>query len=239
MIARLGFFTLVVAFASLFASCGNSDDDCGENRRYYNGRCVCDAGYYEENGKCLPYAEADGDEEEPEFDAEKRAEEELEAEPEPEFDAELEEEGEPTQWTDGALFFDSTTRLIWQRTPPPDYMTYSDADLYCEKLELQNVSDWRVPSISELITLINGCDACSNLTEPVSCNGCKKNMGPALGCYYPPGLEPVAKDDCGYSWSSTDGNYRADKWEVYFGAGAVYATGIGNVCSVRCAADWR
>lgn len=48
--------------------------------------------------------------------------------------------------------FDEATGLVWERVPHNG--TYLEADIHCPELELEGRSDWRVPSPSELGTII-------------------------------------------------------------------------------------
>ena len=50
---------------------------------------------------------------------------------------------------------DNQTGLMWQRHEPLNYMSLSDAENYCENLNLDNYNDWRMPTIQELATLID------------------------------------------------------------------------------------
>lgn len=80
-------------------------------------------------------------------------------------------------------------KLKWSDIAPKA-MTWKEADSYCSDLEENDSSDWRLPNIDELRTLIQNCD----LTEPggscrisenrqclgekcwsASCNGCYQN----------------------------------------------------------------
>lgn len=48
---------------------------------------------------------------------------------------------------------DNLTRLIWQKTPAPDSMTWENALVYAENLSLAGAGDWRLPNIKELQSL--------------------------------------------------------------------------------------
>ncbi len=56
----------------------------------------------------------------------------------------------------------SGANLIWQQEMPEEKMNYRDAVNYCENLEYDGHADWRLPTISELRTIIRNCPA----TEP-------------------------------------------------------------------------
>jgi hypothetical protein len=56
---------------------------------------------------------------------------------------------------------DMVTGLTWQRNLPETYMgcttgcTWQKAKAYCEKLELEGMSDWRLPALIELVSILD------------------------------------------------------------------------------------
>jgi hypothetical protein len=50
---------------------------------------------------------------------------------------------------------DTTTRLMWQQTIPATKVTWDEASAACGTLTLAGYDDWRLPSIIELISLID------------------------------------------------------------------------------------
>ncbi len=48
---------------------------------------------------------------------------------------------------------DLLTNLIWQKTPAPDSMTWENALVFAENLNLAGKNDWRLPNIKELQSL--------------------------------------------------------------------------------------
>jgi hypothetical protein len=131
---------------------------------------------------------------------------------------------EPDPW------HDPDTGLTWQN--PPSDVRMDDPVTYCATLSHDGLTDWRVPTIDELRTLVRGCSA----TEPsgscnveeagclalacrdATCAGCAGNAGPAKGCYWPDGL----KGECASTWSSSlveDNEPHA--WHVDFTSGGV------------------
>jgi len=98
---------------------------------------------------------------------------------------------DPNIWTD------PDTGLTWQVGYAPDLLPWADAVTYCETLELSGYDDWRLPTISELRTLIVGCEAteaggsCAITDEcfvwdtcwSTDCRGCAMMEGPNQGFY--------------------------------------------------------
>jgi Protein of unknown function (DUF1566) len=145
---------------------------------------------------------------------------------------------------------DSTSGLMWQNASDCCYRR-GDAESYCQNLSLGEYDDWRLPSISELRSLIRGCDATETggscgVTDDClekscrddSCYECSSGDGPADGCYW---LSELS-GECTWYWSSSVvagydfGDLHA--WDVRFdygGVGYVYASNdYGGVSGVRC-----
>jgi hypothetical protein len=55
----------------------------------------------------------------------------------------------------GNTILDIRTNLMWQRKGPPRKYTLQQAIDYCRGLTLGDFTDWRLPTIDELKTLIN------------------------------------------------------------------------------------
>ena len=132
----------------------------------------------------------------------------------------------------------------WQNPPADNTMTLHAAIDYCEGLSLDGYSDWHLPSISELRSLIRGCPATETggscgvnddcLSDAAcrdsSCDGCSDGQGPAAGCYWPDGME----GSCSYYWSSSRGDLVDFAWYVDFDYGYVDSNYEGSNRSVRC-----
>lgn len=50
---------------------------------------------------------------------------------------------------------DLGTDLMWQQAPPPWEAPWSDACQYCEDLELGGYTDWQLPTVRQLISILN------------------------------------------------------------------------------------
>jgi hypothetical protein len=129
-------------------------------------------------------------------------------------------------------WIDQMNGYWWQDPPPKIEMTWQNAMNYCDNLVLGGKSDWRLPSISELRSLIHGCavtqvggdcgviDSCLCLDcTSNACVGCYKGQGPGKdGCYW----DIALKGDCSVYFSSSDGAYGTDTaWFVNFENGVV------------------
>jgi len=140
---------------------------------------------------------------------------------------------------------DSQSGLTWQVTPSENGMKWADAKSYCSNLSLGGYSDWRLPSIDELRSLVRGCAATqaggnckigdSHLKSSGwsdACRGCSWKRGPGVdGMYWPREL----KGQCCSYWSSSpvaDGGDNA--WHVRFLYGDVGSSAAAHDYYVRC-----
>jgi len=146
--------------------------------------------------------------------------------------------------TDEEVWTDSTSGLMWQVTSTVGTMNWSNAKSHCQGLGLDGHSDWRLPTISELRSLIRGCDDtetggdCGVTDECLDsscldspCDGCSSGGGPAGGCYWPSEMEGT----CSWYWSSSAvAEYDNSAWLVGFDLGNVVDFSVFHANLVRC-----
>jgi len=146
-------------------------------------------------------------------------------------------------------YYDSDSNLCWQDPPNDEAVSWSVAARYCQNLSLsgRGPGQWRLPTISELRSLIRGCSptalhgacsvtdscrhqACQN--GPCDPDSCASGRGPATGgCYWPSGL----RGECSNYWSSVENrNDGSEAWFVYFGEGAVRTGPKNGFHRARC-----
>jgi hypothetical protein len=112
--------------------------------------------------------------------------------------------------TESGTVLDTQTKLTWQQQSPADQYTWSDALDYCTALSLAG-SGWRVPSISELQTIVDD------------------SANPSIDLATFPGTPSE------YFWSSSlVSNDPARAWTGYFANGSTYSFIITTTRNVRC-----
>jgi len=109
-----------------------------------------------------------------------------------------------------SIVTDNATALQWQDDAPA-LMTWQLAIDYCEALTLGGQSDWRVPNINELNSLVD-----DTLFNPA--------INPAF-------LNTISN---GYWSSTTLASSTATAWLVYFDDGGQGGNGKANNDYVRC-----
>ena len=121
----------------------------------------------------------------------------------------------PRSYTDlgNGIIHDNVSGLMWQKTTAPGTYTLQQALDYCAGLSLGGYSDWRLPDIKELSTLVD-----SNIPYP----------GPTINTAYFPNT--VASD---YWSSTTDAGSTGNAWNVGLGYGYVYYSNKTSYSYVR------
>jgi hypothetical protein len=112
------------------------------------------------------------------------------------------------------IAIDSATGLEWQdnRHTVTVQKNWNDAQTYCENLILGGFSDWRLPNIYELTTLLDN----TKKEQPYIIDGFQ------------------FKESSGYWSSTTYKSYKDYTWFVHFGAGGVSSGDKYNYYYVRC-----
>jgi hypothetical protein len=125
-------------------------------------------------------------------------------------------------------------------------MSCGDAIEYCAVLDLGGRTDWRLPSIGELRSLVRGCAAIENggacgVTDACLgiecwdqiCYGCGESGGPgADGCYWDPELVGA----CATFWSAplwNSGVFDAC-WHISFGGSYLNYVSADQAFFARC-----
>jgi len=104
-----------------------------------------------------------------------------------------------TTTTNPGVWVDPDSGLMWQVVSTSGVWTWSEAATYCEKMNLGGYTDWHLPSILLLTSLIRGCNWWN-------VGSCAPDNGPADGCYWPTPMQ----GECNTYWSSTlEGGYFA------------------------------
>ena len=140
--------------------------------------------------------------------------------------------------TSGTPCTDSASNISWS-SKSEDEINFENAGSYCENLTEGGFTDWRLPTIDELRTIIQNCEntqpggACavsdpdhlaeSDWSEDCYCSWSFQNHG-----YY----SKLGDDDGISLWSSSVFNNTDTAWYVAFGSGEVGTGDADN--SVRC-----
>lgn len=144
----------------------------------------------------------------------------------------------PVEWED------PDHDLVWQNDPICR-LTWSEAKAYCEDLDWAGHQDWRLPSISELRTLIHGCpatepDGSCGVTDSClgfgcwndTCEDCLRDEGPTPGGMYWP--SPIEGECCWYWSSSGQAEHEDYAWCVDFWSARIDAQWTEAAYCVRC-----
>ncbi len=108
---------------------------------------------------------------------------------------------------------DNVTELVWQQLTPPLNYTEPEALAYCTGLRLAGYTDWRLPSVVELVSIVD-----------------TGTYDPSIDSTFFPGTSAV-----GFYWSSTQ--FAGDvgsMWGVYFNNGYSDYNDASIAYSVRC-----
>lgn len=143
-------------------------------------------------------------------------------------------------------WYDSTRGLTWQLSPfGSELLSWEAAINHCSTLVLCGQSGWRLPTISELRSLIRGCsaneiggscgvtDSCTKMScDNSTCPPCILGAGPAGGSYW---VLPVEPSNHAWFWSSSPVEDDPNQaWLARFNYGNVGAWVKTQTISVRC-----
>ena len=148
---------------------------------------------------------------------------------------------------------DINTKLMWEKFPLDTRKVWDDAINLCENLNLGGYSDWHLPIIDELRTLVRGCpplmpngqcnitdqcESCEDIYVTMYCsseqNSCGPSGGPGYaGCYLDPFFDldhPSYDRICDSFWSSSDfpSDYPSWAWVINFNEGGISAEFTSN-----------
>ena len=137
--------------------------------------------------------------------------------------------------TSGAPCKDSTSQLTWSSLR----MSYADAALYCRNLSEGGVRNWRLPTISELRTLIQNCTATETegscgITDNCLSNECRDTT--CGGCLSDTSIQYSKLGDDQYSLrsSSTVSDNASEVWFISFYRGYIGKQSKYDSCYIRC-----
>ena len=155
------------------------------------------------------------------------------------------------------IWIDPSTGLMWQKTAMCCFQQFQlYAEEACEKLNINGVTGWRIPTISELRSIVRGCPATveggeCDVTDDCrdencfndSCRGCEYEKGPGGdGDYLPDELSDNGTDEerqQKYYWSSTFTYYLGDDltnglWAMQFEMARIAPFPYTEKLRVRC-----
>jgi len=119
-------------------------------------------------------------------------------------------------WNNEAVL-DRKTGLVWERSANKRFANWAGAQQHCENLALGHHNSWRLPTIQELVSLVDPAVA---------------SPGPTL----PPGHPFTVKPS--FYWSATtDFRDDAKAWGVGFDIGGVGSGGKTTIDYVWCVCD--
>ncbi|MCC6158608.1 MAG: DUF1566 domain-containing protein, partial [Deltaproteobacteria bacterium] len=177
-------------------------------------------------------------------------------------DDEFDDDADDDTQTECDTWTDSTSGLTWIVDPavttPYTGLTWAEAVDFCESLACDGYDDWRLPTISELRSIVDGCNAtkyggecgvtdecldfeCGYGGEEYHCTGCGDGAGPSNGCYIKDNLEATC--DSGsmlrtfWSNSPVENDSELEVWDIEFLKGGIKDARItdDDFANARCA----
>jgi len=132
---------------------------------------------------------------------------------------------------------------MWQNPSAENAMDWESAKQYCTDLELASYTDWSLPSVGKLRSLIRGCpptepDGSCNVEEGKclgftcmndACEGCFDEVKD--DCYW----SEIIEGECGWYMSSSPmQELDGEAWQVSFWHAVIYPNGGDMWGLVRC-----
>ncbi|MBX3182986.1 MAG: DUF1566 domain-containing protein [Polyangiaceae bacterium] len=112
----------------------------------------------------------------------------------------------------GDTVLDHATGLEWQRSTSPGQQYQVDSVSYCEGLSLGGKTDWRLPTVAELSSLVPG----------------RKAVSPHID------LTLFSGTQSSFYWSASPVSGSSSGWVVSFGDGSTYGAGVAHAVWARC-----
>ncbi len=114
---------------------------------------------------------------------------------------------------DGQVITDNCTGLMWQRTPQGGTMSWIDALVFARDLTLAGFSDWRLPNVNELLSIVD-------YGRYPDFNVPPKAINPVFDI---PVGDDVSAIDPTFFWSSTSyvATPQSEAWRVNFARGGL------------------
>lgn len=105
---------------------------------------------------------------------------------------------------------DNATGLMWSQNDNGEGITWADALAYAENSELGGYTDWRLPNVKELQSIVDYTRSIT-ATDP-------DNVGPAIDPLFncTPYTSEAGYDDYGYYWTSTSAYFSTAATEMYY-----------------------
>ncbi len=145
--------------------------------------------------------------------------------------------------------YDPKSDLCWENPYSSQVYAWSDAVSYCENLVVGISDDWRMPTITELRSLVRGCSVTEEGGDcPVSedspesemllaeCDGCDEHMGPGnAGCYWDEEL--MGDCDVRFFSSSEIADMTSYVFYLYYDWAGIHSGSKTSADYVRCVRD--
>ncbi|MCP4607044.1 MAG: DUF1566 domain-containing protein [Proteobacteria bacterium] len=122
--------------------------------------------------------------------------------------------------------YDETPELCWQNPAAVDIYSWEDSIGYCDMLEHNGKSDWRLPSPLEFKELLGDCEEDTPYPEYWDCNSC----GESEEC------EEFFGSDENWYWTMQH-RTETSSWGVDLGTGIVQPFFNEDGAYVRCVYD--